>query len=88
MIIWIRNLILIFFILSIVYAILTFISRRKSLEKINSDYLESDKTQDKSEFVAKGIAKYNRSLRAKLIILVYLIPLIILAGLTYLAQST
>lgn len=88
MIIWVRNLVLIFFILSIVYAIWTFISRRKGLDRINAKYAATDKTQDKSEFVDKGIAKYNRSLRAKLIVLVYLIPLIIMAGLTYLAQNT
>lgn len=88
MIIWVRNIVLIFFVLSLIYAIWTFISRRKSLDKINAQYAETDQTQDKSVYVAKGMAKYNRSLRAKLIVLVYIIPLAVMAGLTYLAQST
>ena len=88
MIIWVRNIVLIFFIMSIVYAILTYISRRKGIDRIEAKYAESKTEQPKSEFVAKGIVKYNRSLRARLIVLVYLVPLIIIAGLTYLAQST
>lgn len=88
MIIWVRNIVLIFFILSIVYAVLTFISRRKSLDRIEAKYATLKTDQPKSEFVAKGLVKYNRSLRAKLIVLVYLVPLAVMAGLTYLAQST
>ena len=50
MIIWIRNIILIIMVLTIIYAILSFKARRQARDKIAGDYETSDKSESKTSF--------------------------------------
>ncbi len=88
MIIWIRNIVIIFVLLSIIYVILSLVSRFKQRAKLKIEYDASKPAGDKAEFVAKGMQKYTRSFRPKLFLGVYVIPFIILIGLLYLANSS
>jgi len=45
-------------------------------------------TEDKETFVARGMKKYGRSYKPKLILGVYIIPGLIMGFLIYLAQYT
>lgn len=84
----IRNLIIILVLLTLVYAVLSFISRRRARDRITGEYAKSDKAIPKEDFVDSGLRKYQRSYRPKLIIGVYLIPLIVASLLIYLANFT
>ena len=84
---WIRNLVLVFFVLSVVYVALTFISRLRQRDRLKAEFNESDPNLPKEEFMEQGMARYNRSLRAKLILGVYLIPLAAFGLLVFLALN-
>ena len=88
MIIWIRNIILIIMVLTIIYAILSFKARRQARDKIAGDYETSDKSESKTAFIDKGLKSYQRSYRPKLVLIVYLIPLSVVSLLIYLANHT
>lgn len=88
MIIWIRNIILIIMILTIIYAILSFKARRQARDKLAGDYEASETSEDKTVFIEKGLRTYQRSYRPKLVLLVYLIPLSVVSLLIYLANHT
>lgn len=86
MIIWARNIILIIMILTIIYAVLSFKARRQHRDKLAGDYESSDKSETKDIFIDKGLRSYQRSYRPKLILMVYLIPIMIIGLLIYLAN--
>ena len=90
MIIWIRNIVVIFVLLSIVYVILSFLSKQKQRNKLEAEFSNKnikDATKlSKSEYMAVGMRKYNKSFRPKMIFSVYLVPFVILIGLLYLAN--
>ena len=88
----IRNIVIIFLLLTIVYAVLSFVSRMKERARLAADYeLQSDlkkTTIEKDIFIAAGMKKYGRSYKPKLILGVYVIPGAIMSFLVYLAQYT
>lgn len=85
---WIRNAVIIFAILTVVYAVLTTLARIRQKDRLKNAFLEEKTTENKQVFVEKGMEKYNRSLRAKLFLFVYLIPFAVFALLMYLALYT
>ncbi len=89
MIIWVRNIIFIVLILSAIYVLLSASGRRKQKKRLLSQYEAADATiTDKDDFLAKGMIKYDRSMRPKLFLFVFIIPIIIISILIYLAQYT
>lgn len=95
MIIWVRNIVLIFVMLSIVYAFLSFRASLRQRAKLDAEYLvletKTGKTNakpDRDAFLAKGMQAYHKSFRPKLLFGVFLIPLAIISMLIYLAQNT
>ena len=94
MIIWVRNIVVIFVLLSIVYVILSLRARFIQRAKLDAEYTAPEKSPkkpmniavSKQEHIAKGMQKYGKSYRPKLIFGVYLVPIAIMAVLIYLAQ--
>ena len=84
---WIRNMVLVFFVLSIVYVALTFISRLRQRDRLKAEFNKEAPEVTKDEFMETGMARYNRSLRAKLVLSVYLIPLAAFGLLMFLALN-
>jgi len=87
MIIWVRNIVLILFILTIIYLVLSSISRIRRRQSLKVDYKAANPETPEEEFIAKGMQKYERSLKPKLFIGVYLFPLAVILLLVYLAQT-
>jgi len=85
---WIWRGVVLFVILTIVYVILTLTNRLKEKDRLRAAYASAETALSEKEYVTMGMGKYNRSLRAKLVLGVYLVPLAIGAFLTYLAQYT
>lgn len=88
----IRNIVIIFILLSIAYAILSFTARIKHRVQMEVEYKSQSElrqiTEDKDVFVARGMKRYGRSYKPKLILGVYIIPGVVMGFLIYLAQYT
>ena len=86
----IRAIVIVFLLLTIIYAVLAFKSRMKERVRLESEYgrqSELEKSTMKKEvFIAAGMQRYGRSFKPKLILGVYVIPGAILSFLLYLAQ--
>lgn len=89
MIIWVRNILFIVLILCVIYSVLSVSGRMRQKKRLQAQYKAADAAiTDKEEFLAKGMIKYDRSMKPKLFLFVFIIPIIILAVLIYLAQYT
>ena len=90
MIIWLRNIIFIVFILSAIYVLLSTSGRLRQRKRLTTQYkAQNADTKDKSEkdeFITQGMIKYDRSMRPKLFLFVFIIPIIIIGTLIFLAQ--
>lgn len=86
----IRNIVIVFLILTIVYVILSLWGRFRERARLRSDYRAQTELFRESEteeaFIARGMMQYNRSLRPKLFLFVYAIPGGLAALLIWLAQ--
>lgn len=86
----VRNLVLIFLILSVAYVILSLSARIKHRGKLEDEYdaLPDIRKQviDRDQFIAEGMKDYVRSYRPKLFLGVFIIPSIVIFGLIWLAQ--
>lgn len=84
---WIRNIVIIFAILSAVYAVLTLTNNFRQRQKLRSEYKATESsTETKEAYVERGLRDYNRSIRPKMLLGIYLIPLAIMGTLIWLAQ--
>lgn len=86
MLIWVRNIVIIFAILSIIYALLSATANIRQRHKLSSDYKTYKGSESKSEFIENGLKDYNRSIKPKMLLGIYLIPLIVTVALISLAQ--
>ena len=86
MIIWIRNIVIIFVLLTAAYLALSTVSRIRQRQKLKLNYKDKNIAEPQDEYMTKGMAKYERSLKPKLFVLVYVFPLAVLLLLGYLAQ--
>ncbi len=83
---WIRNIVIIFAILSAVYAVLSVTANVRERQKLRSEYHKQETVESQQDFVERGLRQYNRSIRPKMLLGIYFIPLAIFAGLAWLAQ--
>lgn len=83
---WIRNIVIIFAILSAVYAVLTVTANIRQRQKLRADYHGNADVETKSDYIERGLREYNRSIKPKMLLSVYLIPFIVLVTLIWLAQ--
>ncbi len=70
--------------LSVVYFAISIYSRSVRREKLENRWAEenpgSDDMAARAEYVERGMAEYNASIRPKLILLVYIIPTLVVIG--------
>ena len=88
MIIWVRNIVIILFILTAIYLALSTVSRMRQRQKLKLDYKAAKTETPQDDYMAKGMQKYERSLKPKLFVGVYLFPLAVILLLGYLAQHS
>ncbi|MGH1576622.1 hypothetical protein [Planktotalea sp.] len=72
-----------FLILSVIYVCLSFYSRAVRRGKLEKEWDEEVKTGDRDAFVKEGLEDYDDSLRRKLILGVYVIPICIISFIIY-----
>lgn len=78
-----RLLVIGFFALSVVYICLTLYSRSVRRGKLEAEWDEEIKEGDRDAFVREGLIEYDGSLRRKLILGVYIIPICLVSFIIY-----
>ena len=72
--------------LSIIYVIMSIYSRSVRRETLEKRFDAGGIPGDRGTYVAKGMTQYERSLRKRLIWLVYIIPMAVMAVTIYLVN--
>lgn len=75
-----------FIVLTVVYVCLSLYSRAVRKGKLRRAWLEGTQEQTLDEFLDEGLADYDHSLRRKLILSVYVIPVILVSLVIYLTN--
>lgn len=79
----IRLIIMLLIVLSVIYVVLSAWSRRVRRGKLETYWDEKSLTGDRDDFIKRGLRQYDNSIRRKLILGVYIVPLITIAALVY-----
>lgn len=72
-----------FVVLSIIYVLVSIYSRSVRTEKLEKRWEEEGAVGDRDEYVRAGLAEYDASVRRKLILGVYVVPVIVIGTLIY-----
>lgn len=75
-----------FIVLSVIYICLSLYSRSVRKGKLRAEWNEGPKEQSLDAFLEEGLAEYDKSLRRKLILSVYVIPVILVSVVVYLTN--
>ena len=79
-----RLLVIGFVVLTVIYVCLSFYSRAVRKGKLEKEWDEEGMTGDREAWIDKGLKEYDGSLRRKLILGVYIIPVILMITIIYL----
>ena len=77
-----------FVVLSVIYVSLSLYSRAVRKGKLEQRWLEEGAEGDKAAYIKAGLAEYDSSLRRRLILGVYIIPMVIVGTILYLVNYT
>ena len=69
-----------FIALSVVYIVVQLWSRRLHRAKLHHQWEEEGRQGDRAEFVRAGLRAYDRSMRPKLVLLVYVLPIVVIGA--------
>jgi hypothetical protein len=75
-----------FVVLSVIYVCLSFYSRAVRKGKLRAQWHEGPQDQPLDTFLDEGLEDYDKSLRRKLILSVYVIPVILVSVIIYLTN--
>lgn len=75
-----------FIVLTVIYVCLSLYSRVVRKGKLRAEWYEGPQEQSLDEFMDEGLAEYDKSLRRKLILSVYVIPVILVSVVIYLTN--
>jgi Ca2+/Na+ antiporter len=78
-----RLLVIGFLVLSVVYICLSLYSRSVRRDKLEKEWDEEIQQGDRATFVEAGLREYDGSLRRKLILGVYIVPLTLISVIIY-----
>ncbi len=81
-----RLLVVGFLVLTVVYICLSLYSRAMRRAKLRTWWVEAGRPGDEESYVEKGLAEYDGSLRRKLILGVYVVPLCLMGLILYLTN--
>lgn len=73
-------------ILTIIYVSVSLYSRAVRRDKLEAEWLEGPRDTDEETFVEQGLREYDQSLRRKLILGVYVVPVFLVCVIIYLTN--
>ena len=81
---------LLFVLLTVLYVSLSIWSRRPRRRKLGEDFDEGDREygDTRDAYVRKGLEDYDDSFRRRLILLVYVVPVVVIAYIIYVVNYT
>ena len=79
----IRLIFVLLIVLSVIYVVLSIWSRRVRRGKLEAYWDEKGLTGNRDDFIKRGLRQYDNSIRRKLILGVYIVPMILIAALVY-----
>jgi Ca2+/Na+ antiporter len=79
----VRLVVILFVVLTAVYVVLSFLARRAERARLELLFDEEGREGDRRAFVREGLSAYDRSLRRRLILAVYLVPLVVIGTIVY-----
>lgn len=88
MIALLRFLLLGIVVLSVVYVCVSLYSRAVRRDKLEREWDEEIREGDRDAFIREGLEEYDGSLRRKLILGVYVIPMIVVGTIIYIVNYT
>lgn len=88
MIALLRFLLLGIVVLTVVYVCVSLYSRAVRRERLEREWDEEIREGDREAFIREGLEEYDGSLRRKLILGVYVIPMIVVATIVYIVNYT
>lgn len=83
---FVRLIVMLFVALTVVYVSLSFYSRAVRRSKLKKKWHEGKQLVDRDTFVQRGLERYDGSIRRKLILLVYIVPLVVIGVIIYLTN--
>ncbi len=81
-----RIIALAFVALSVIYVSISFYSRAVRRDKLQRAWLEDGAQGDRDAYVREGLAEYDVSFRRRLILGVYVVPMVIVGTIVYLVN--
>jgi hypothetical protein len=75
-----------FIFLTVIYVGLSFYSRAVRRRKLMQEWEDEGMEGDKEDWVRAGLKEYDQSLRRKLILGVYVVPLVVIGTIVYLVN--
>ena len=84
---FIRVFVIAFVVLTVIYVSLSFYSRAVRRDKLEAQWDAEGREGDKRAFVKAGLKEYDGSLRRKLILGVYVIPIVIVSTIIYVVND-
>jgi hypothetical protein len=85
---FIRLFALLFVALTVIYVSLSLYSRAVRKSKLRKKWHDGKQLVDRDAFVQRGLERYEGSIRRKLILGVYIVPVIVIAVIIYLTNFT
>ncbi|MGB1390224.1 MAG: hypothetical protein ACPG61_15205 [Paracoccaceae bacterium] len=78
-----RLIFMLLIVLTVIYIVLSLWSRSTRRRKLNDYWDRKGLTGDREAFVKRGLKQYDNSIRRKLLLGVYIVPLVVIAALIY-----
>ncbi|MBM1633193.1 hypothetical protein JQV27_08555 [Sulfitobacter mediterraneus] len=75
-----------FVVLTVIYVCLSFYSRAVRKGKLRQKWQDGPQKVDRETFVQRGLEKYDGSIRRKLILGVYVVPVVVVGVIIYLTN--
>jgi len=78
-----RLIFMLLIVLTVIYIVLSLWSRSTRRRKLNDYWDRKGLTGDRAAFVKRGLKQYDNSIRRKLLLGVYIVPLVVIATLVF-----
>lgn len=75
---WVRMLFLALVGLTVIYVLVSIYSRSVRRERLEEQFDAGDRSGNRDEFIRQGLAAYDKGLRRKLLLLIYIVPLTVM----------
>ena len=85
---FVRLLLIGFVVLTVIYVCLSLYSRAVRRSKLKKKWHDGKQLVDRDTFIQRGLERYDGSIRRKLILGVYIVPVTLIAVIIYLTNFT